>query len=79
MWSVKGPVPLRTQRLDLTIINKPDLSILQFRALVLITGVLQAIAIIITKVVMFLVKQFTIRALLAARARKIRRRVPEIV
>ena len=79
MWSVKGPVPLRTQRLDLTIINNPDLSILQFRALVLITGVLQAIAIIITKVVMFLVKQFTIRALLAARARKIRRRVPETV
>jgi len=63
----------------LTIINKPDLSILQFRALVLITGVLQAIAIIITKVVMFLVKQFTIRALLAARARKIRRKVPETV
>jgi hypothetical protein len=79
MWSVNGQVPLRTQRLDLTIINNPDPSILQFRALVLITGVLQGIAITITKVVMFLVKRFTIRALLAARARKIRRKVPETV
>jgi hypothetical protein len=79
MWSVNGQVPLRTQRLDLTIINNPDPSTLQFRALVLITGVLQGIAITITKVVMFLVKRFTIRALLAARARKIRRKVPETV
>ena len=79
MWSVKGPVPLRTQRLDLMIINRLDLSTLHFQAFVLMADVLQAIAIIITKVVMFLMKRFTIRALLAARARKIRRKVPETV
>jgi len=79
MWSVKGPVPLRTQRLDLMIINRLDLSTLHFQAFVLMADVLQAIAIIITKVVMFLVKQFTIRALLAARARKIRKQLPETV
>ena len=79
MWSVNGQVPLRTQRLDLMIINRLDLSTLHFQAFVLMADGLQAIAIIITKVVMFLVKQFTIRALLAARARKIRRKVPETV
>ena len=79
MWSVNGQVPLRTQRLDLTIINRLDLSTLHFQAFVLMAGVLQAIAIIITKVVMFLVKQFTIRALLATRARKIPGKVPGTV
>jgi len=41
MWSVKGPVPLRTQRLDLTIINSLKRSILQFRVFVLMAAVLQ--------------------------------------